>query len=398
MGSPSVARQGLGLGAARAAGQLVMVVVFAVIARMAGVERVGFVTSAVAIATFLSGLVDFGAGSFWVREYASGRLSAAEFRSRSGGKVVAGTLLATVVMVGNLFDFSPTLIVGAALLLISSVLSQTYQVVLVAAREAKSLIVLAVIERLALAFVFFLLVTLVGVAPEFAFYYGYLAGSLVFCALAARRMPMLRPSLQGLSWRSTWKGSGHFGLSKAIISLQATDVLLGATVGGPAVAGVYGAVARWTMPITLLTNSFVTMLTPNIAAAVDRKDTWRGLRGSLWLPGVTLVAAAVVLIFSKPAVLIILGKEFESSVPVLQLLVVAAALSSCAQVAISVLQARRREKVVSVALGGAVGIQLSLVVPLVHALGATGLAVAAVVGQALLCAALAGATLRILRN
>lgn len=369
----------------RAVGQLIMVAVLAVVARQVGVDRYGLLASAFAAAALLAGIIDFGAGSYWVREYSSGRMSPAELQARSSGKICAGLLAAlALIFLGSLFPSTRFLSLGGGLLA-ASTLTQTLQGLLIATRQNARLSLAALIERLVLAGAFLALTAAGAVAPEVAFVIAYISGSVAFVSYAWVPLREVRPSFRNISWQRTWAGAGYYGFSTCLISLQSADVLIGGAVGGQGAVGAYGAVARWTMPITLATQSFSTLLNPVASAAEGRHALWRVLRRSVWLPGVSMLVAVAVALLAGPIVPLILGDGFEESIPVLQFMALAAALSSVAQTAFTVLQARRRERIVALALATSVSTQLLLVAPLVVLFGATGLAVAAATGQCVLC-------------
>lgn len=393
-----LSRQALLLASARASGQLIMVAIQAVVARQIGVERFGVFASAFAMATVLSGLIDFGAGSYWVREFSAGRLSSAEFGRRSSGKICVGALVALVLLSAGILGLPFRLLALAAGVLIASVVSQTFQVMLIAAQKNTKLSTYALLERLVLGAVFSLLTWLSPLAPEFTFVVSYICASFTFAGLTSATVPQLLPNFREIAWQRTWAGARYYGLSTCLISLQSTDVLIGGAVGGPGVAGAYGAVSKWTMPITLATQSFSSLLNPIVSAAQDRHDVWRRMRKSVWLPAISVLAAVTMAVFAEPLVLFVLGRQFIESVGIMRLMALAAALSSIAQVAFTVLQARRRERVVALGLAVAVSTQLMLVAPLVQHFGALGLAVAAIAAQSVLCLVLGASLIGVLRT
>lgn len=385
------------LTSARAGGQLILVAVMAAVARDVGVSRFGSVVAAVSLATVLSGLIDFGAGSYWVREFSAGRLAVDELRKRSSSKVGVGFLTA-VFLVGVSVVLSSGFYLFAGVLLLASVISQTSQILLIAGRRNVQLSVLVFVERAVLGIYFMFMTVLANAAPEFSLVGGYLVGALSLALLTTMIVPELRPSIELGAFKRTWAGAGYYGIATCLVSLQSLDVLIGGLVGGEIAVGVYGAVSRWTMPVMLVTQSFATLLNPIVSAAVDRDDVWRRMRNAIWIPFVSVVAAIVMALLAEPLVTSILGDAFVGSVTVLRWAALSAALSSMAQIAFTVLQARRREKVVAFGFALSVGSQLVLVAPLVYSLGALGLALAAVAGQGLLCVMLSGALLVAIRR
>ena len=381
-----LSRHALLLAGARGVGQVVIVGVQAVVARDVGLEGFGVFASGLAAATVLSGLIDFGAGSYWVREYSAGRLLADEFRVRSAGKLSVGGLVALGLLSSGLFGVLPLKFAAiAAGLLVSSVTSQTFQVMLIASRKNVSLSLLALVERFILLVAFLVLWVAFKFASDVSLVVAYMCGSLALALLSRRSVMELAPVFRAPAWRRTWAGSGFYGLSTCLIALQSTDVLLAGAVSGPAPVGSYGSVSRWAVPISLATQAFASLLNPVVASAADRGDVWRRIRGSLWLPSLSVLAAVVMGTLAQPLVLLVLGTRYGDSVAVLRVVALAAALSSVAQIAFTILQARRQERLVAAGFGVAVFTQLGMVIPLVQRFGGLGLAISAAAGQFVLC-------------
>ncbi|MFD0866083.1 lipopolysaccharide biosynthesis protein [Tessaracoccus lubricantis] len=382
----------------RAVSQVIMVVLLAALAKMIGVDDFGAVAIAISIGAVGSGLIDFGAGAFWVREYASGRLSHKEVSSRSAGKIAVGAISSSSLIVMGILGVIPSVTLLSGVLLFSSVVSQTALMWLVASRQSYKLSISMLLERIALASVFFVCIFALGIREQVAFGVSYLASAALLLVLSGRACPDLRADFREVGWRTVWRGSRYYGLSSVTISVQGMDVILGTFIGGQSVAGAYGAVSRWTTPIALATSSFTTLLSPVLAEAQDRHDVWRRLRTVVWIPVASGVMAVVIAGSAPVLVPFVLGNSYTPSIGVLQILALAASLSTCSQVAQMVLQARRRERLCAAALACAVLIQLLAVIPMVGVYGALGLALAALLGQIVLLVLFAAALMLILRH
>lgn len=381
--SAALSLQALTFAGASAGGQLIMLGVLAMLGREVGPARLGVVAVTMALGTVLTGVVDFGATSYWLRELAAGRMPAAEFRRRSGTKLVVG-LTASVAMTTGALVLGPAArpFWGIGVVFFSVLVAQTMQVAVKAAERNATFSTAVLADRVAVGVAYLLLRMVPDVEPETAFYLAYLTGGAVNGWLCWRAVPReVRPSPRGFSVRSAWAGTRSFGVAALLITGQSLDTVIAAAVGGQPVAGAYGAVNRWTQPIALATNSFSILLAAVAAKARDGTDVWMRIRRSLWLPGISVGAALAMALLAEPLVITIMGEQFAESVPVLRLLCGAAALSAVSAPLLVVLQARRREKLVSTSLALAVCIQLALVAPLVARYGARGVASAALVAQ-----------------
>ncbi len=375
-----------------------MVAVLAILGREVGPARLGVVAVALALGAVLAGVLDFGANSYWLRELAAGRLTGSQFRRRSGTKLALGLVVSTVLVAGAVVVGPATRPYwGAGVVLLSVLWTQTLQVA-VKAREHNTLLAAAVFaERLALGAAFFLMRAVL--VPETAFYLSYLIGGLVSVVLCWRAVPRgVRPTLRGPDLRTAWSGTHSFGAATLLTTGQALDTVVAAAVGGPAVAGTYGAVNRWTQPIALATNSFSVLLAAVVAKAQGTADAWDRVRHSLWLPGLSVLAALAMALLAEPRVRAGMGGEVAASAPGQPVLCAGAALNPASAPLLVGLQARGREKLVATALAVAVSLQLLAVAPLVAAYGAMGIAVAALLAQVVVLGAFLPAVLGPLRR
>jgi O-antigen/teichoic acid export membrane protein len=380
-----------------AVGQLAMVGVLSHLGRGVGPDRLGVVASSIALAVVLAGLIDFGANTLWIRELASGRLSGTEFGARSAAKLLIGGGLAVVVgvlcLAFGLGEYS-----GCALALASVVLSQTLQVALRAEGKNFRLAVAMVVDRGVLAGTYFLLRT-TQLQPEAAFFTAYLCGAAADAAYVWSSIEHEhRPLWRAPAILSAWRGSRYFGVWTILNNLQSLDIVAAAAVGGAGVAGTYGAVNKWSQPISLATNAFSTLLLPVIASAQGIEGIWQRIRGSIWLPLVSVATAGAMAALAKPVVLLLMGSQFTDSVPVLQVLCLATALSSLSQPLVVILQGRNRDRLVARGMAAAVALQFAVLVPLVRTHGALGLSLAGLIAQSFLLVILATITVVVARR
>lgn len=385
----AVAVQAIALSAARGVGQVIMVLAIAGVARNVGVERLGMLVTSLALAAVLSGLFDFGANSYWVRELAAGRMSDATYSARSGTKLALGLTLSVIAGVMALVLFPGQSFWGVGPLLMSSLLSQTAQSLMLARGRPSRLILAALVDRGVLGVGVVALTLWTSIEPEPAFIVSYTLGSAlgaIVCYSSISHSLLPRANAKSLS--NIWEGSRYYGMSSAFVALQSLDIVIAGGVGGPSVSGTYGAVNRWTAPITLVTSAVAALQAPAIASARSKAEVWSRLRPTLWLSGGAGLAAIVMAMLAQPLVLVLLGAEFIAASDVLRVAALAAAVSAATQTLMTVLQARRRDRYVALAFASVVATQLALVVPLTAWHGALGTATASVIAQLMLFVAL----------
>ena len=360
-----------------------MVAIQAVVARQIGVERFGVFASAFAMAAVLSGLIDFGAtllGSRVLRgPVVICRIREAQFwedlcrgagRPRSSVGRDSGSSLS-----------SPRSCCWRAHRIggISNVPGHADR-----GPEEHETQYYALLERLVLGAVFSLLTWLSPLAPEFTFVVSYI------CASPSRSLGSR--ARRSLSFCQTFARSAAENMGRCSL-LRVVDMPDFSPIyrrsyrwggGWSGVAGAYGACVQVDDAYALATQSFSSLLNPIVSAAQDRHDVWRRMRKSVWLPAISVLAAVTMAVFAEPLVLFVLGRQFIESVGIMRLMALAAALSSIAQVAFTVLQARRRAGCCARAGRGrfhATHARCSI--------GATfwcsGLAVAAIAAQSVLC-------------
>ncbi|HHV22387.1 MAG TPA: hypothetical protein GXZ30_12780 [Propionibacterium sp.] len=369
---------------ASAGGQLVMLVVFAALGREIGPTRLGVVTISMALAMVLSGLVDFGANNLWVRDLASGALPKSDYSRRATTKVLVGIGLGALISFVCLAVPPARPFGGIGVILSSWILTQTLHVALRADSRNTSLAVSLVSER-AVLLVLYLGAALLGVHPEIAFFLSYALGALVGAGVAFALMdPAARP-FRGLTrLPDAWRGAQYFGLGAIMINLSSLDSAIAGAVAGNTVVGYYGAVNRWTQPIMLASNTFTTLLVPVAAREPTMRDVWGRIRSTMWLPAGGAALCVLMGVFAEPLVLLIMGEQYAPSVPVLQILAVAVAIININQPLAGLLQARGHDRRVALLLAVAVLVRLGVLVPLVLIFGAMGIALAFVMGEAIL--------------
>jgi hypothetical protein len=119
--------------------------------------------------------------------------------------------------------------------------------------------------------------------------------------------------------RNPWSGARNFGLAGVANSAQTLDLPLLTLVGGPVASGLYGAVSRWTQPMSLLATAFASASAPFAANAGTMRGALASLRRGLWMPVAAIVLALTVFALSPWIVDLLLGQTYEGSAAVLRI-------------------------------------------------------------------------------
>lgn len=367
--------------------QILVSIAYLLTARNSTPAEFGAVVSATAVGTVLAGLIDFGANSYWTRESANGRMTAAALSSQAGGKAIVAVSVAAVLgtvgaMMGSAYWF-------AAPLAVSITLSQTITVPL-RARQLPARVLVATLTDKSVCLAVLLVAMSVGVQPGTALWVSLVTGSLVGSSLAAVATPRgSRLAPWSHRPRFPWRESRHFGVFGVAVGLQGLDVTVLERAAGAASAGDYGAVSRWTQPLTLVARSFATALGPVAARSTTTADAWQQLKRAAWLWILALLGAGSVFMFAPLIVGTLLGSEYQSSVDVLRLLAIVAAFSILNQPLISLLQARGFDGTIAMMMACVVTAQFAILVPATLEFGALGAAFASLVSQFILFVAAA---------
>ena len=96
-GRRGVGTQAMALAASTGIAQILVAVIYVVAARDSAPAQYGLIVAAIALGVVAAGFLDFGTNTLWVRELATGRMSAEQFGARLLGKLlIAGQIDDTV--------------------------------------------------------------------------------------------------------------------------------------------------------------------------------------------------------------------------------------------------------------------------------------------------------------
>ncbi|MBB1196218.1 MULTISPECIES: lipopolysaccharide biosynthesis protein [Curtobacterium] len=381
-----MAHQAVLLAGATGLSQVLVAVLYLFAARGVGPGAFGSVVSAIALGTAAAGFIDFGTNNHWTRELARQAIGRDVFATRLFSKIVITIALAVIwtVVLGIAAPDSHLWLAGP--IAAALVANQAYQVPLRSAARG-DLVALVILSDRASATVFFFGLLAVQVPSTVALWIALASGS-VLASLIARVLAPDRVAGVRLRLVNPWVGARYFGITVVATSAQSLDLTLLSAVSGSAASGVYGAVSRWTQPMSLLAAAFSSALAPYAARSPDLRTAWSELRRALWMP-IAAIGLAVAVFFAAPLVVdVLLGDDYAGSAGVLRLLALVVIPSIICQPLVVILQAFGRDRYVALIMVIAAIAQLVLVLVLGHASGALGAGQAALVSQLLILIAL----------
>lgn len=387
------ARRGVGAQAVLLAGatgiaQLIVALVYIAAARSTDPENFGPVVTAIALGTAAVGFIDLGTNSFWVREIARNQLSPEEFSLRGSGKLALAAILAILWLICCRLFFEDSSYWMAGPVFLALLLNQTTQVALRGMARAELVAWSILTDRLVVAIVLASL-SAAGANAAQSLWLALTAGSVTAAVMGWLVTPALsRPRLRLRLRTNPWKGSGFYGLNSIAISGQGLDILIIGAVGGHAAAGLYGAVNRWTQPMTLLASAFASASVPFVAHSGTWKLAWPHVRKGIWLLGVAIAVCLGVAIGATWIVDLLLGPRYAESAIVLKVLALGTIPAILNQPLAVFLQSLGQDRIVSFITLGSVVCQLALVAFIASMFGALGAALGFAAVQVLILAGL----------
>ncbi|WP_334172076.1 lipopolysaccharide biosynthesis protein [Sinomonas sp.] len=344
--------------------------------------------SAIAIATAGMGFIDFGTNSHWVREISRGLMDPDELGRRLTSKIICTLAIGIIWAAITSFVAPGSGLWTASPVMLGLMVNQTSQVALRAAKRGDLVSITIVADKL-VAFLAFLALWASGSPSPEALWISLTCGSFTASILGwmlveRRHRPVIRIG----SGSNPWRGAGYYGVSSLANSAQTLDLPVLSIVAGPAAAGLFAAVNRWTQPMSLLASAFSAASAPFVSRSADVVEAWRHVRQAAWMPLCAIGLSAGVALAAPILVPVLLGNGYLGSVDNLRILALVAIFSIMSQPLTVVLQSLGHDRFVGTWMGIAVLTQLALVVVLGFWFGSLGAAYASLAIQILLFGAL----------
>lgn len=353
---------------------MVVAIVYILAARSASPTEYGVVASAIALGMASVGFADFGSSSLYIRELASARMAASEYRQRALSKLLfaaagAGGAVVFVGLVNPRWIYTP-------LVFLAGIVSLTVLVPLRAGRRGDLVAILMLSERV-VAICLFGLLCLAGMSPLDSLVPSLVGGTIALCAFAyAATLKAERLRLRGFRFRNPWRGSVHYGLFAMAGSGQQLDLPLLTMFAGASAGGVFGSVNRWTQPMGLIASAFSSATAPFAANARNLREARHIATRASWLLVLGIGAPVLIVVAAPWLVPFLLGSAYAGAVPLLQLLAGGSIFAVLNQPLAAILQARRYDRAAAVIYCSGVVAQLGLIAGLASALGAIAAGVA----------------------
>lgn len=381
---PGASSQALYLVVATGSAQLLVAVSYILAARGTDPGSFGAVAAAIALGTSLIGIVDFGAGSLWVRSLTAGELTVEEVTRRTFWKAVLAVMIATLATAIVIWTRQPPEYIGLGLIFLSSTGAQLAQVPLRAAARSDRIAFAIALSRLS-GFGVLIGMTHLQVPSTTALWVSLVVNAAVEMALCLLFTPAThRFRRRSLRLVNPWKGSLHFGVYSVATSAQSLDVPILTLAAGPVAAGAYAAVNRWTQPLGLAVGGFTSASAPFVARARSLGAAWAAIKKATWMLGAALICCVAAFFLAQVLVPLLLGEEYASAVAVFQIMALGTIPALLNQPLAVFSQMRGGDKAVGVVTSLGVAARLAATFLLSAWLGASGGALAFALSQVLL--------------
>ncbi len=390
--------QAIALTASTALAQVATAVMYVLAARFSDPADFGRTATAIGIGLAISGYLDFGTSSLWVRDLASKRTSMATISHRAMSRIYLGTAAALVLIVLSLLVPALSTLWVAAPIALAQLIRAASPVPLRAVARADTVSIGIVAERLMALLVMLGLIG-VGVASFAALWIALVAGAALATLLTRVLTPAeLRYDLTALKPVSPYTDALHYGLYGVGSSSQSLDLAVLGGVAGAGATGVYGAVSRWTQPMGLLASAFSSASAPIVARAGSAREAVRALRPGSWLLGLALLGCVVVVCIAPVLVPLLVGTKYRDAIPVLQLLAIGTIPAVLNQPLATFLQSIGHDRLMAWLLLASIPAYLGLVAVLGPHFGAIGAGIAFIATQTALLAVLIVTLVRLLNR
>lgn len=367
MGQRSLSAQALILTLGSGLAQVLVAILYILTARSMQPAEFGVVATAIALGLAGAAFADLGAGSYWIRELASGRVALPDLYSKMLSRLLYASAIALLVIC--LAMLTEPQFAAAGVLLLSRTTLLTMFVPLRAARKADLVGWLTILGRVVSVLAFFALM-----------YFGAALGVALWVSLAIGDVALV--AYMGITahsqfdWKSfslsnPWSGAKWYSLSALSVSAQQLDLPLVGAFAGAGAAGIYGGVNRWIQPMLLAISAFASSAAPFLALESDQQAVRRQVMRASWILIFSIIISISAIWAAPWLVSVLLGDAFASSSVVLRWLAGAMIINTFTQPLIVALQSKKHDRMAAFLLLISVASHLLIVVVFAPTLGAT---------------------------
>lgn len=359
--------------------QVLVAGLYVLTARSMRPDQYGPVVTAIGLGLAFAGFSDLGANGYWIRELASQRMARSELDVRASVRFLVVAVISGVI-VCIAFAMAP-IYVATGVLLFTSATVQALLVPLRADRRAESVGWLIALGRV-VSIVVFLCQISAGVGSGLALWTSLAVGDIALMACAIVATPKSsRIRFKSRPIVNPWSGAGWYMMNAASTSATQLDLPILGALAGPAAAGVYGGVNRWTQPLVIAIGAFSSASAPIIAAEARIAELRGQLLRASWILIIAIGLSGAVFATAPWLVTTLLGDEFADAASVLRILAVAMAFNAITQPMLVALQSRGLDHLAALIVTFAISVQLLTVVVLARKLGALSAGIGVLVTQ-----------------
>ncbi len=175
----------------------------------------------------------------------------------------------------------------------------------------------SLVTRRTISFVVLIVAAAIGVDPLFGYTFGLALGSTISCfvVMEKNRVPFRRFKVPP---RKVIRTARPYWANSVATQLRNFDTLIVTAIAGTTQGGYYGAASRLTTPLRIIPTSFAQVLMP-AAARSGQSGRNALLRSVLVLMAATALLYGVVAVIMPLAVPLVLGREFDDSILIIQI-------------------------------------------------------------------------------
>jgi len=337
-----------GLASANAFSQAIQFLIIIMLARSLGPTELGKVFIGLVVANLFFAFFDFGSTTYFTRGLAKGEITQKEFLAQFRVRVAlfAVTNLGICCLALALEN---SWLAATCSLAFTQFVFQGLQSVAKSQIRLSNLAMAVIGDRMVCLTVVVLCGFTQSMSPELALL-SWSAGQIFGSLLLAIRSFEKQDWSQKTSIRAAmgyWRHRhlGFFSLTNVLVTLD--QAILG-NVSGTRQTGLFGAVSKWFVPMSMVSASASLVVSNHVArAASNAREAIRETR-RVWI-GIVAIAIAVGIggWFISPVVDLLLGSQFEASKPLIGFLAVSSAIVFINQPLASLLQYFDQERYVS---------------------------------------------------
>jgi O-antigen/teichoic acid export membrane protein len=316
-----------GLVSANAAAQLVQFAIFVLLARTLGPAEFGWFVMALLVSNLGTVIIDFGSSTYFTRELAFGRVSTGLFSSALILRVlVFGSGLIAAATLMHFLGYQVAS--GICLVILSQYIFQAIQAVPKSINRTGFLSLGIIIDRVVCLCVVVAFQSANGLdvwGGLTSWSAGQICGmAIIVLGYYKHKFEVKRENLKVAFNLREFRHLGFSSLSNIATSFD--QIILG-WIGGSQQTGIYGAVAKWFTPVSLLSSSISTISSNH--AAKHASNPWEALKKQklLW---VFMVALSAIVATSGPILLLgvdlLLGPDYMQSKSLIPFLAISSAL------------------------------------------------------------------------